>query len=181
MAFLTTNYSNTETKGSFEPLPQQEYEAIITQVAEHATPSGSESLQIRLQIRNDLDGVPTLKSSNAKFHNRIVFVENWKRKATRQYDVEGLQYILNAVGVPEGTVLNSIEDFINVLKNKPVKIYIKQETDNYNGEKRIRNIVNPWGFKQTEFPQVAHTFKDDTKQSLNNSQEITTADDDLPF
>lgn len=187
MAFMTTDYSKNESKGSFEPLPQQEYEAIITQAAEHATPSGAESLQLRLTVRNDLDKVPALANSNAKFHNRIVFAENWKRKATHQYDIDSLQYILDAVGVPEGTVLNSMEDFINAINGKPVRVYVKQETDSYNGEDKIRNVVNPWGFKETVFPQVNHTFKSKDEAVSSSSpfaavgQEINITDDDLPF
>lgn len=185
MAFLTANYSKNETKGNtYEPLPAQEYEAIITQTTEHATPSGAESLQIRLVIRNDLDNVPALAKSNAKFHNRVIFAENWKRKATKQYDTDSLQYILDAVGIPEGTVLNSMEDFINAINGKPVRVYVKQETDSYNGEDKIRNVVNPWGFKPTEFKQVNHTFKGaDTKPSdpFSSATPIDVADDDLPF
>lgn len=186
MAFLTANYSKNETR-DFSPLPEQEYEAIITQTAEHATPSGAESLQIRLAIRNDLDNVPMLAESNGKYHNRLVFAENWKRKATRQYDTDSLQYILDAVGIPEGTILNSMEDFINAINGKPVRIYVKQETDTYNGEEKIRNVVNPWGFKKTKFPQVNHTFKAKSEPNTSanpfaaNSQEINIADDDLPF
>lgn len=186
MEFMTTDYSKNK-KVSYEPLPEQEYEAIVTQASEHATPSGAESFQLRLTIRNDLDNVPALAESNAKFHNRVVFAENWKRKDTKQYNIEGLQYILDAVHVPEGTVLNSVEDFIKAITGKPVRVYIKQETSNYKGEDTTRNVVSPWGFKETEFPQVNHTFK--TKNGTPKAADpfassgtpVEIDDKDLPF
>ena len=94
------------------------------------------TLQLDLIVRNDVKNVPTLAETNGKYANRHVFMDNWKRKTTNQYDTEGFMYILQAVGVAEGTPINSIrENFINLIANKPVSVYVKRS-----GRYRTRQI-----------------------------------------
>lgn len=176
MAFITTNYSKNQDN-DFSPLPQGEYEMVITNAGEHATPSGAESLQLRLTVRNDLDQAePT---TNGKYHNRVVFFDNWKRKKTNQYDMDGLQYVLEAAQIPEGTPLNSIDEFCQALIHKPVRVYVKVEHDDQYGD---RNTVAPWNVHKSKYPQVAHKYKDSndlTAGSKPLSQE--EIENDLPF
>src|SRR5699024_4061817 len=102
MSFLTTDYSNVQPSG-YEPLPTGEYEMILANAKEDATPSGAETLQIDLIVRNDITIVSSLIASCSKFANRHVFMDNWKRKVTHQYDLDCFMHILKAGGVPEGT------------------------------------------------------------------------------
>ncbi|WP_461241229.1 DUF669 domain-containing protein, partial [Paucilactobacillus sp. N302-9] len=134
MSFITTDYSKNEQSNDFSAIPTGNYEMIIKSAQEHATKNGKESLQLDLVVRNDLDGVAELKDTNAKYHNRHVFMENWKRKNTGKYDMEGFQYILQAAEIPEGTQLGSIEDFMNAIANKPVLVYVKKEPNEYQGK-----------------------------------------------
>lgn len=176
MAFIKTDYSNNN-HGDFEPLPTGTYEVIISKAAERQTRSGAESLQLQLTVRNDLDN---LNVDQKKYHNRIVFVDNWKRRATNEYDIDNFQYILEAIKVPQGTQLDTIDDFCKAVTGKPVKVYIKKSQDKYNGEVRDVNRVAPWGFDTTEYPNVQHQFKKD--DSLTDSSEpVNLNDDDLPF
>lgn len=149
MSFLKTNYSNTQSN-DYSPLPEGEYEMLINKVQEQATPSGSESLQIDLLVRTDLDGVQELKDTNAKYHKRHVFMDNWKRKATKQYDLDGLQYILQAIDIPEGTDINSVDDFMKLITGFAVRVFVKVGHDDYND--RDRNEVAPWNFSKTKYP-----------------------------
>lgn len=124
MSFITADYSKNQ-ENDFSPLPEGEYEMVITQAGEIATKRGSESLQLRLTVRNDLDAAEP--KTNGKYHNRVVFFDNWKRKATNQYDMDGLQYVLEATKIPEGTPLNSVDDFCKAIYHKPVRVYVKVE------------------------------------------------------
>lgn len=195
--FLTTDYSNN-TSGNYDPLPTGTYEMIINNAQETATNNGAESLQIDLLVRNDLDKVPSLAETNAKYHNRHVFMDNWKRKDTNQYDLEGFQYILQAAKVPEGTPLKTVEDFMNLIKGAGVKVFVKKEDNEYNGKTTEVNRVAPWNFSVTDFPEVQHTYKDGSKPTsksapaatpagntadpfANSGQSIDINDDDLPF
>lgn len=176
MAFLTTDYSNNK-RDDFPALPTAEYEVIITDAKERQTRSGAESLQLQLTVRNDLDSLNALQK---KYHNRIVFVDNWKRRATNEYDMQGFQYIVEAVNIPEGTQLESVGDFCKALTGKPARVYIKKTTDRYNGEEREVNRVAPWNFKETKYPDVQHQFKDDDPHA-DSTEPVDLDSDDLPF
>lgn len=173
MSFITTNYTNNQDN-TFAPLPEGNYEVIITGAQERATKNGAESLQLKYTVRNDLDAA--LPDTNGKYHNRVLFMDNWKRKSTGQYDMDGLQYILEAAKIPEGTQLNSVDDFCKALLNKPVNVYTKiQKEEGYDP----RNTIAPWGVHETNYPQVAHKPKDGTtNRSPLTDDEIAN---DLPF
>jgi len=195
--FMNTDYSNN-TGGDYEALPAGNYEMIINNAKEDATKNGAETLQIDLLVRNDLDKVPDLAETNAKFHNRHIFVDNWKRKATNQYDLDGFQYILQAAGVPENTPLHTVDDFIKLISGAAVRVFVKQEENTYNGTTTTVNRVAPWNFEVTQFPQVQHTYKDkqnaptagspapspatNTSDPFANTGDSVDIDDsDLPF
>lgn len=194
--FMSTNYANNTTS-SYDPLPTGTYEMIINKAQEKATPNGAESLEIDLLVRNDLDKAPGLTDTNGKYHNRHVFMDNWKRKATNQYDLDGFQYILQAAGVPENTAIPTVEDFMKVITGAPVKVYVKVEEDTYKGETKMINRVAPWNFEASQYKQVQHTYKDSKPQGAptqpqqpqtaatgpfaNTGDSIDISDDDLPF
>lgn len=190
MSFLTTDYSNIQPSG-YEALPTGEYEMIIANAKEDATPSGAETLQIDLIVRNDLTNVPSLLATNGKYANRHVFMDNWKRKATRQYDLEGFMHILKAVGVPEGTSINSVDEFINLIVRKPVNVYVKKEIDSYKttdpNNPEYRNTVAPWNFNTTKFREVNHQFANNQQQTQQSQQPFHQQpvpgqfDNDVPF
>lgn len=168
MSFITTDYSNLGSN-NYDALPTGEYEIVIASAKETATPSGAESLQLDLIVRNDLVNVPALAETNGKFSNRHVFMDNWKRKATHQYDTDSFMYILQAVGVPEGTPVNSVDDFIRLITGRPARVYIKKEVDSYkttdSSNPEYRNAVAPWNFSATKFMELNHTGKAPSQQS----------------
>lgn len=180
MAFITSDYKNN-TSNDYSPLPTGEYEMVINHAAERATQNGAESLQIDFIVRNDLDAAEP--DTNAKYHNRHLFMDNWKRKATGAYDMDGLQYILEAAQIPEGTQLNSIQDFCDALYRKPVRVYTKVSKEEYNGETQERNQIAPWNVHVSKYPQVQHQFKteDGKPAASGDGKPIEIGDDDLPF
>lgn len=184
MSFLTTDYSNVQDN-NYDALPTGEYEMIIANAKEDATPSGAETLQLDLVVRNDVKNVTALSETNGKYANRHVFMDNWKRKATKQYDTDGFMTILYAAGVPEGTAINSIQDFINAITNKPVRVYVKKQVDDYKTEDPdnpvYQNRVAPWNFSPTKFKEVNHQ-RDAKKAAASKSKEtISISDEDIPF
>lgn len=180
MTFMKADYSKNE-ETSFEPLPKGEYEMIIQSAGETATKNGAESLEIKLVVRNDLDNTNELQK---KYHNRIVFNNNWKRKATNQYDMQGFQYILDAVKIPEGTDIPDVQAFCDAIAGKPVLVYVDQRENEYQGKTTTQNQVAPWGYKATKFPEVQHVWKKDSNTSdpfEKNSTPVDIKDSDLPF
>ncbi len=169
MSLFKTDYSNTGNN-NYDTLPTDNYEVIIEDVTENATPSGAETLQLKLHVRKDLD--KALPETNGKYHNRIVFMDNWKRKATKDYDWASIQNIFKAVGTEEGKEYNTIDDVRNALIGKPAKVYVKEEENTYNGETRMVNRVAPWNFSETAYPM-------DPLASQSTNVEVN--EDDLPF
>ncbi len=185
MSFLTTNYKENK-HNDFGAIPTGTYEMVIKQAQEKATPSGRQNLELQLVVRNDLDKVPALAETNAKYHNRVVFAQFWTNKQTGQYDTSRFQYVLEAAQIPEGTVINSIDDFMKLITDRPVKAYVKKEKDDYNStdtETVYRNTVAPWGFEKTDFPDVNHQYKKAKSADpfASNGNSIDISNDDLPF
>lgn len=169
----------------FTPLNEGTYECLIDLPSEEATKGGTEYFQIPLTVRNDLDGVEALKETNAKFHNRKTFdFKIWKRKTTGKYDSQNFSDVLTAVGVPDGTEINSQEQLINFLTGKPVKVFIKKTMNTYKGKESEVNQIAPWNLERTNYPNVQHVSKNKKEKSTDsftNVKEIEVDNDKLPF
>ena len=186
MAFLTTNYSNL-SDNTYSVLPKGDYEMIIRSAEMKATRNGKENLSIALVVRNDLANEPKLAETNGKYSNRYVFDQHWKRNTPEGYvlNTDNLLYILQAVGVPEGTPIDTIEDLINSIEMRPVKVYVDVEFDDYN--QKDRNTVAPWNYDKTSYPQVKHEWKNKNANNAKNTPyddfegNVDISEDDLPF
>lgn len=201
MTKRTMDYENLPTGGDYDALPAGNYEMVINKVEERATKSGAESLQLDLVIRNDLDKAPDLSETNAKYHNRHVFVDNWKRHATGEYDADHLDIIMKAAGFPDHKSYDFPDEFISFLYHKPVRVKLSNEDNTYKGQTTKVNRAAPWDFGETEFPQLQHQWKKSndadgqrsgssnpfgaSKQPADpfagNGEAIDVSDDDLPF
>ena len=181
MTLFTTDYSNLESN-DFSPLPEGEYEVVIKRAPERATKAGTEETQLQLVVRNDLKKTSELQ---AKYANRVIFVDEWKRTIDGQYKykMDNFMHYLNGVGVPEGTAIESIEQLLEMFRGKPVRVFVKQEENEYKGEKQIVNRVAPWNFKRTKFPQVNHEWKSDDDKPEQNAFAggVDLNNDEYPF
>jgi hypothetical protein len=192
---MKMNYNNLpENNNEFTALPTGSYEMVIGNARERATKSGAESFQVDFIVRNDLDGVEHLAETNKKYHNRHVFMDNWKRKATNEYSSEAILQIMAAAGFPDGKEFDFPNDAIQYLYHKPVRVYVKKTTNEYNGEKQEVNQIAPWNLDRTEYKSVQHQFKKgdepmrrDNSVANNNGgsnpfeQPVEVDDNDLPF
>lgn len=172
---FTTNYANNNESNFDEALPAGTYEMVIKSVQEQATPGGAEAIHFDFVVRNDLD--QALPNTNGKQHNRHLFFNEWKRKATNQYSLKNLNAYMNAVGIPEGTTINSFNEFCQLMIGKPVRLDVTIQNDTYNGITTKRNAVAPWGWHKSKFPNVQKLMVD----PVPNAQPINIPDSDLPF
>ncbi|GKT04398.1 DUF669 domain-containing protein [Furfurilactobacillus entadae] len=183
------DYDNLPVGGDYDALPAGDYEMVINKVQEQATKSGAESLQLDLVVRNDLDKAPDLSETNAKYHNRHVFIDNWKRKVTQAYDEDHLDLVMKAAGFPNHKAYDFPDDFISFLYHKAVRVHLSNEDNTYNGKTTKVNRAAPWNFAETEFPEMQHKWKEEAGNSqatpdpfaANNDKSIDISDDDLPF
>lgn len=191
MALFTTNYNEVQ-ENDYKALPTGEYEVLILSIKERETPNGKIGMNFDLVVRNDLTEVQSLKETNGKFANRRVFTTEWKRNknGSYKYELNNFMHYLAAVKVPEGTEIKDLNHLASLLKNKPVRVYIKEEENTYQGNTEMVNTIAPWGFKPTQFENVNHQFKDDAQNNskandnpwgTNDSSAADVQDDDLPF
>src|SRR5699024_824976 len=191
MALFTTNYNEVQ-ENDYNALPTGEYEVLILSIKERETPNGKIGMNFDLVVRNDLKEVQSLKETNGKFANRRVFTTEWKRNknGSYKYELNNFMHYLAAVKVPEGTEIKDLNHLASLLRNKPVRVYVKEEENTYQGNTETVNTIAPWGFKPTQFENVNHQFKDDAQNNskandnpwgTNDSSVADVQDDDLPF
>lgn len=185
MPFLNTNYQDLNTSSI---LPEGDYEFVIAKANEHVSNGGSESIHFDLIARNDLD--QAMPQTNGKHHNQHLFVDEWKRRATNQYDQKNLMYFMQAAGVPEGTAIETIDDFFKAMIGKPVRIHVTVEDNEYNGQTTKVNRPAPWNWSATKFPNVQHQWKKQETQRQATGMQATPnpfsgteqpTDNKLPF
>lgn len=178
---FTTNYNNLNDN-EFHPLPVGEYECTVESAQEQVTKNGKECISIRVSVRSDLD--KAMPNTNGKYHKRQIFINEWKRnkevngKQKYVYEMKNLMYFLRAVGVPAGTEINSMDEILQALIHKNVRLYINVTEDNYNGQKQQKNTVAPWNWSKTKYPTVSA----DSVADPFAGQPVTDVDEsDLPF
>ena len=151
-----------------------DYEVIITKVDEEATKGGTEYVDVRLTIRNDID---------QKHKNQVIFHKIWKAKATGKYNMKSFN-TLGAAAQLQKTSFSTFEELLNEFVGKVLKVRVKNETSESNGQ--TYENLNVKNMKKTEFPNVQHQFKTDDSNAAqaNNPFTIDTPNvdtDNLPF
>lgn len=145
------------------------YETVITKFEENATKSGTEYVDVRLTIRNDID---------QKYKNNIVFHRIWKTKATGKYDMRFFNTIGAAAQLQQGKAYKSIEELFADFLGKSVRVSVKNETSEYNGKTYENLNVKRW--ENTKFPELNHKFKtEDGSNPFNVGQ--SEPEPDYPF
>lgn len=181
MSFLTTDYSDLQDN-TFGPLPEGDYELVIKQADLRSSKAGREYMNFQMVVRNDLDKVPELEKTNAKYHNRVLFASIFTDKETNKYNTDDLMYYLKAAQVPEGTQFNDIQQFMDTLVGKPIRARVTQSENTYQGETTIQNNVWPNRVSESKYPEVNHQFKDkDKTDPFSNDQQTEKQLDNLPF
>lgn len=146
------------------------YETVITKFEENATQAGTEYVDVRLTIRNDID---------QKYKNSIVFHRIWKAKATGKYDMRFFNTIGAAAQLQQGKQYSSIEELFKDFLGKPVRVTVKNETSEYNGKTYENLNVKRW--EKTKFPELAHKFKTEDGGNPFAGADVIDDNEDYPF
>ncbi|HEL2527556.1 TPA: DUF669 domain-containing protein [Streptococcus suis] len=156
MGLFTVNYEAAE---QFSSIEDGTYEVFISHVEQSASKGGTDFLDIRLKIREDFQ---------QKFRNNLIFDKIWINKKTLQYPEFALQRYAKAVKLPENIEIQTVEQFLNLIKGKNLKVTVKNEQSEYNG--KTYDNLNIKKYEQSELPPVA----------VQASQPVVD-DLDLPF
>ncbi len=160
MSLFSVNYEAAE---QFSSVENGTYEVVVATAEQLASKSGTDFLDIRLKIRDDFQ---------QKFRNNLIFDKVWINKQTLQYPEWALQRYAKAVKIPEGVEINTIEQFLDIIKGKTLKVTVKNEQSEYNG--KTYDNLNISKMEQSELPPYAGAVSSEPAPSK--------ADDlDLPF
>ncbi len=204
--FLDFKENEGQYKTENKPLPEGTYEMVIHSVDVKASKaSDHEYMNFDFIVRKDLDKVPELKETNATQHGRHMFVSVWTLKDgdgndTGKYDPRVLKFIANVCGV-KAQDFKTQADYMSALYNKPVRVSVSIQENEYKGKKTKQNSATPIYFKvgeekpsyigwyKTQYPfqpEVAAKIAESNPATAGgqdpfkgNGTEIT--DDDLPF
>lgn len=151
MSLFSVNYEAAE---QFSSVENGTYEVVVATAEQSASKSGTDFLDIRLKIRDDFQ---------QKFRNNLIFDKVWINKSTLTYPEWALQRYAKAVKIPEGVEINTIEQFLNLLKGKTLKVTVKNEQSEYNGttydnlniKKMEQSELPPYSAKAEKAPEVS--------------------------
>lgn len=151
---FTIDYSKAK---EFASITDGTYETFIEKAVQDATKKGADFINIHFRIRKDFQ---------QEFQNNIIFHRIFAKKEDGKYPEGVIHNLAKQAGIPEGTQFKSLDDYLNQLLNKCLKITVKNETSEYNG-----NTYNNLNVKRIE--------KSDIPAMVNHVEEFK--EDDLPF
>lgn len=151
MGIFSVNYESAE---QFAAIEDGTYEVYVAQAEQSATQNGTDFLDIRLKIRDDFQ---------QKFRNNLIFDKIYVNKSTLEYPIWVLQMYCKAAKVPEKTDIKTIEQFLDLIKGKSMKVTVKNETSEWNGKtyenlrvkKREQSELPPYSAKAEKAPEVS--------------------------
>lgn len=152
MSVFEIDYSQAQ---EFAKVTDGTYEVLIDKAVQNASQGGTDFLDIQFKIREDY---------NQQFKNNRIFHKIWINKETRKYPVGQVMNLAKQAGIPDGTKFNSLDDYLNMLVGKALKVTVKNGTSEYNG-KTYENL----NVKRIE------------KSELSGMQAPEVNDIDLPF
>lgn len=144
MSFLKVNHEQAGS-GEYELIAEGEYETVISDVEVTESKSGNPMLKLTITLRNDVKQ-PHRKQ---KLWDYLVATE----KAMFKF-----HQVAKAIGLPNGKDFKSIEEFRNAILYKAVRVVVKQEESEYNGEKRTQARIKSYALATVEYN--APTAKD---------------------
>lgn len=159
MSLFSVNYEAAE---QFSSVEDGTYEVVVATAEQSASQGGTDFLDIRLKIRDDFQ---------QKFRNNLIFDRVWINKQTLQYPEWALQRYAKAVKIPEGVEINTIEQFLDIIKGKTLKVTVKNEQSEFNG--KTYDNLNIKKMEQSELPAYSVAVSEPAPAEKN--------DLDLPF
>lgn len=142
MSFMQVDHNKAQ-QGSYMP-PEGIYEVIISSMQYNVTQSGTEYLQVKLDIRTDVMQEGMGESINWPI---------WRKKEPTPMDPDGfpsgvIQSLSRCAGLENGKSYPTMDAWINDLLRKPLRVEIKHNEWNGRVRPRVSYIY------ETEYPDV---------------------------
>lgn len=159
MSLFSVNYEAAE---QFSSVENGTYEVVVATAEQSASKTGTDFLDIRLKIRDDFQ---------QKFRNNLIFDKVWINKQTLQYPEWALQRYAKAVKIPEGVEINTIEQFLDIIKGKTLKVTIKNEQSESNGV--TYDNLNIKKMEQSELPPYSGAVSSEPAPAKADDLDLT--------
>jgi hypothetical protein len=159
-------------------IPDGEFEVIIKSVEENVTQGGAEYCQFDMIIRNDVE---------QPNQNNHIFHKVWRAKATGEYNPKSFNIIGKAAELPNGKVYSSMEELFQDFIGRVVRVRVKNETSEYNGQTYENLNVKQWtptrmmGASRHVFREQAARQAANDAFSIPPDHQLNISDNDLPF
>ena len=118
---FTIDYSKAQ---EFATITDGTYEVVVKSAKPDASKGGTDFMNIQFKIRDDFD---------QKFKNNLIFHKIWTTKATGAYQDKDLANIAIATELPRDLDFKDEFDFCNHITGKHLKVTVRNETSEYNG------------------------------------------------
>lgn len=129
-------------------LPTGDYEVVVTQAEEITTKKGSNAIQLTLLVRDDIKSFEPLGGPNSGYEGIAVPLAIWKRRNTGRYNAKDILHLVNALKIPRGTSIDTVDELCRIVIGQTMKVYVKKELDPYwtqrNGFDTYQNTLAPW-------------------------------------
>ena len=160
--FLNANYDDL----AGQVIAEGEYEVVISTANQNVTQGGTEFLDIQMKIRQDI---------MQQHQNQMIFYRIWKKKQPTDADPGGyvgrsIQQMSKAVLIPDGAQIATLDAWLEMITNRPIRVKVKHEMYNDN-----KQVVVAWT-KESNQPQVSSNKIDVTAEYVAISN-----DEDAPF
>lgn len=170
MSMFTLDHENVFEGG----LQDGTYEVVLYIVSQDAAKNGTEFINFKMVIRNDIE---------QKGKNQYVFHKVWASKETGQFNIQAINTIGRALSLPNGKKYEALQDLLQDFTMKTCRVTVKNETSEYNG--KTYNNVNVKKWETTKFPTFNHVFKTKDDGQSNDfagvGKPVEISDDSLPF
>lgn len=116
------DYSKAQEFGTIE---DGTYEVLVEYSIEKTTPNGADYLSIPLRIRKDFEQL---------HKNSLIFHKIWQKKEDGKYPIGAVMNLAKQAQIPDKTKFKDLDDYLNQLTGKALKVTVKNEKSTYNGK-----------------------------------------------
>ncbi|RNB53899.1 DUF669 domain-containing protein [Brevibacillus gelatini] len=160
MAKFNINGFTSEGGGGFTPIPEGVYEALIIRATVTNFGTGNPGIKLMLTIRDDVD---------QPYRNRKLF-DNLTLTKNAMYKFE---MVAKAAGFSDELEITSLEQFGDLILNKPVQVKVVNEPDNKNPD-RIRERISVYkqGLELSEDTEIPASDDETDEEIAERIKEI---------
>jgi len=167
---ISVNYDEAQGTGGLVPVG--EYEVVIKRGSQMATPGGTEYLNIPMVIRNDVEQ----PRQNAYLWHTVWHLKSPSASDPNGFSGKSIQIISKAANIPNGKSFSTLEEWLESLVGRVVRVTVEHDTYNGNTNARIKYT------NESTKPECLHKFKEKPDTTHEAYTEVTSEDDsDLPF